>query len=138
MPDVPGHLIDDRHVEISVEGHRQGPRDRCGSHYQKVGLHQIGLLFELHTLRNAKPVLFVDHDNTKTVEVDALLYEGVGAYHEIDLTRRDVLEQPGLGDVGPVVGGGDRAGEEGKMDCRLPAVKQAVHAHLGPGPLETR
>ena len=84
------HLVDDRHVEVPVEGHRQGPRDRGGGHDQEVGIDLIGLLLEQHPLGHPEAMLLVDHGHPEPGEVDSFLDEGVGADQDVDLAAGHV------------------------------------------------
>ncbi|MDZ7733818.1 MAG: hypothetical protein U5R31_12790 [Acidimicrobiia bacterium] len=81
-------LVEDRHVEVAVHGHRRRSRDGRRRHHQHVGHHTAGvLLAQRRPLLDTEPVLLVDHHHAELVEVHRLLDERVGPHDEIDLAR---------------------------------------------------
>ena len=87
-------LVEHRHVEVAVDGHGRGARDRRGRHHQHVG-HGLAraLVPQRGPLLDAEAVLLVDHDHAERPELDALLDERVGADGQVDLARRP--DRPG-------------------------------------------
>ena len=64
-------FIENRNVEIAMYSLGEGPRNRCGAHDQHVRAERLAS--EFHSIRNAKPVLFVDNHKTEIAEIDCLL-----------------------------------------------------------------
>ena len=94
------HLVEHRHVEIAIQGHRQGSRDGGRRHDEQIRIGGLGFLFEAHTLVNAEAMLFIDHRDTQRSKPNTLLDECVGSHDEIDLAggneTQDILSV-GLG-----------------------------------------
>jgi hypothetical protein len=77
FPAAGGALVEDGNVEVAVDCHRQGPRDRRGGHHQHVG-HRT-LLDKAGALRDAELVLLVDDDESEVGEGDLVVEQRVGA-----------------------------------------------------------
>ena len=59
-------LVEHRHVEVAVDGHRRGARDRGGRHHQHVGDGAVGALrAQRRPLLDAEAVLLVDHHDAE-------------------------------------------------------------------------
>ena len=86
------HLVEDHDVQIAVVGERERPRDRGRRHDQDVRRRALAL--ERHPLVHAEPMLFVD-DGQREVRERNLLHEGMRPDDEVDVSRRDPLEDPG-------------------------------------------
>ena len=82
-------FVEHAHVEIAVDRHRRGPRDRCRRHHQHVGHGAAdGLGPQCRSLLDAEAVLLVDDDDTEAGEVDGVLDQCVGADRRCRPTRR--------------------------------------------------
>ena len=77
-------LVDDRNVEVAIDGHRQGARyGRC-CHHEHV--RRLGILEpQLRALLHAKAVLLIDHDHSEVLELHIGLYQGMCAYEDVQL-----------------------------------------------------
>ena len=53
-----GQFVDDRHVELTIQGQGQGARNGRGCHHEQIGLRT--LLVEFTPLYDSKAVLLVD------------------------------------------------------------------------------
>ena len=82
-------LVQHAHVQVAVEGERQGARDGRGGHYQHVGLWLVGFLHQLEALHHAETVLLVDHHQAQAVELYLLFDECVGADDQLRLAAVD-------------------------------------------------
>jgi len=110
-------LVDDRDVEVAVQGEGKGSRDGGGGHDEGVGLSGLALLFRgrgprrfLHqaeALLDTKAVLLIDDDEAEFREGDGVVEEGVGADGEVDFAVCDAVASGAFG------GFVKRAGEEG-------------------------
>src|SRR5690606_13340175 len=72
-------LIDDRNVEVAIQGHGQSPWYRCSGHDQHVRRNAV-FAPELGTLFYAEAMLFVDDDEAYIFEFDLIFNEGVCSY----------------------------------------------------------
>ena len=63
------HLVDDRHVEVAVDGEGERARDRRRRHDQHVRI--ASLLPKRRPLHHAEAVLLVDDRQPEAVEADA-------------------------------------------------------------------
>jgi len=77
------HLVNDRKIEVSVDGHRERARNRRCGHNQNVRV--VTPVYQFRALKHSEPVLFVNHHQAKPGKLHAFLYERVGADHEINL-----------------------------------------------------
>ncbi len=77
------HLIDERDVQVAVDGEGQGARDGRGGHHQHVGTAALGP--QRGPLHDAEAMLLVHHHQAQAGEVDLLLDEGVGADGDVHL-----------------------------------------------------
>jgi hypothetical protein len=77
-------LIDDRHVEIRIGGHRQGARYRRRGHDQLMRLAAVlrALFAQAQALMHAEAMLLIDDHQGERGELDAFLEQRVGADHE--------------------------------------------------------
>ena len=121
----PGGLLpEDRHVEVAVDGHRRGPRDRRGGHDEHVRHRSpTRLVLEGGPLLHAEAVLLVDHDHAEAVELDRLLDEGVGADEHVDLAGRQRRQHP------LALLAGDAVGEQLDGEGPLAEQRRAVVGH---------
>ena len=105
---------DRRDIKIAEDRQRQRPRDRRRRHHQRVRDRlRVGRLGpECRALVDTETVLLVDHDDGETLEADGLRQQGVGADQEIDLARREPLED------GAALGRSLRAGQQLDRDAR--------------------
>ena len=96
-------LVDHRHVEIAVEGHRQRAGDRRGGHHEDMGRLEV-LGPEPRALLDAEAVLFVDHDEAQVRELHAVLDQRMRADEYVHFARGDAFERspalPGLRGAG--------------------------------------
>ena len=83
----PGRLfIKDRHVHIAILGQRQAARDRRCGHDQHV--NGLTLASQLQPLAHTKPVLFVDHGQSKILKFHVFLEYGVRANQHVNISAR--------------------------------------------------
>ena len=83
-------LVDDRHFEVGVVGHRQRARDRRGRHHQLVRrLAVAALVAQGEALADAEAVLLVDDHQAQLRELHRVLDQRVGADHQLRLARFD-------------------------------------------------
>ncbi len=110
-------FVEHADVEVAIDGHRRGARDRRSGHHQDVG-HEValGLLAERRPLLDAEPVLLVDDDDAEVVEADGILDQGVGADQDVDLSEQQ-LRQDSF-----AVAGADPVGEQ--LDLERPLAEQ--------------
>ena len=82
------HFINLRVVEICIDRHCQGSRDRRCSHDQLVG-HYIsrGFFLQRQSLIDTKTVLFIDDNKAQGLEQYTGLKQGMRANHNICFTR---------------------------------------------------
>ena len=85
-------LIDDRHIEVAVEGHRQCARDRGSRHDENMGRIRIALGPQFGPLLHPKPVLFVDDREAQAVKRHCRLYERMRTNEYMDITCRQPLQ----------------------------------------------
>ena len=76
-------FVEDRDVHMAVLGEAEGAGDGRGRHHEDVGLGAFRA--ELHPLRHAEAVLFVDDGEAEIVELHPLLEDGVGADQDLDI-----------------------------------------------------
>ena len=76
-----GELVEDRDVEVAVDGHRQCPGDRGGSHHEDVRCLAPG--DQSGALGDTELVLFVDDDEAEVVEDVVAEEEGMGADEDL-------------------------------------------------------
>ena len=109
-------LVDHRHVEVGVCGHRQRAGNRGRGHDQlvRVAAGMLALVAKRHSLVDAEAVLLVDDEERETAETDPLLEEGVGADGDADVAAGERL----LG--GPAGFARQLAGEQGHRLAERP------------------
>ena len=99
-------LVDDRGVEIAVQGEGEGAGNGSGGHDEGVGLAGGGGLFagggvgfahEAEALLDAEAMLLVDDDEAEVAEVDLVFDEGVGADGELGGPATDAAAGLALG-----------------------------------------
>ena len=79
------HLVEHAHVEIAVDGHRGGARDRRRRHHEHVGHGAVGRLRpQRRALLDAEAVLLVDDDGSEARELDRFLDQRVGTDGDVD------------------------------------------------------
>ena len=94
------HLGDDRRapggqlaqlglVEVAVDEHGRGARNRRRRHHQHVG--RLALLAEQVALLDAEAVLLVDHRDAEARELDAAVDQRVRADQDVDVAVRAAL-----------------------------------------------
>ena len=81
------HLVDDRPVQLAVEGQGEGARYWRGGHDEQVGTSS--LLTEGRALHDAETLLLVDDRDGELRNLDTLLDDGVRADGDVDLSRRE-------------------------------------------------
>src|SRR5262245_31441872 len=88
-----GKLVENRNVEIAVEGERKRAWDGRGGKDENVRRVAVGGRFvhELFALENAEAVLLVNGDEAKAGEENLILDEGVGADHKPRLAIGDAI-----------------------------------------------
>jgi hypothetical protein len=91
---APGRqLVEHRHVEIGVVGHRQRARDRRRRHHQHVRPPPaLALLAQRQALAHAEAVLLVDHHERQPRQRHRVLDERMGADREQHLAARQAGE----------------------------------------------
>ena len=72
-----------RHVQVAVQGQRQGARDRGGGEQQRIGVGAA--LAEFGALHHAETVLLVHDRQTQALEAHGVLNEGVRADDDVHL-----------------------------------------------------
>ncbi len=77
-------LIDHRNIQVAVQAHGQGSRDRSGRHHQYVG-GRLVFVPKLGALCHTKSVLFVHNGQTKVFKLHLILQHGVGAYQNVQI-----------------------------------------------------
>ena len=70
-------------VEVAVDEHRRGARDRRGGHHEHVGL--VTLAAQQRALLDAEAVLLVDHRDTEVAELGVAVEERVRTDEDVDL-----------------------------------------------------
>ena len=85
-------FVDDTHMQVAIDSHRQCARDRGGSHYQNMGRTDI-FLPEFGTLCHTKAVLLVNDAESEIGELHLFLDESMGADEDIDFTVAELLMQ---------------------------------------------
>jgi hypothetical protein len=83
-------FVDDTHMQVAIDSHRQCARDRGGSHYQNMGRTDI-FLPEFGTLRHTKAVLLVNDAESEIGELHLFLDESMGADEDIDFSVAELL-----------------------------------------------
>ena len=93
------HLAQLRLVEVAVDEHRRGARDRRRRHHEHVGHHLgAGLRLEQRALLHAEAVLLVDHGEPELGELRVAVEERVRADEDVDLVVGEPLgDAPALG-----------------------------------------
>ena len=109
-----GELVNDGHVQVTVDDQRQGAGDGGGGHDQHVGgrgLRCRPFGGQRRPLGHAEPVLLVSDDQPQAGEVHPLRQQGLGAHRQVHL--------PGAqgGPGRPLFSRGHGAGEQGHPDA---------------------
>ncbi|EKD61886.1 MAG: hypothetical protein ACD_54C00052G0001 [uncultured bacterium] len=76
-------FVQHRDIHIAITGQRKAARDRRGGHYQHIC--RLPLCTQLHPLRHAKAVLFIDHSEPKILKLNVFLEYRVGSHQDLDL-----------------------------------------------------
>ena len=84
------HLGNHRYVEVAVDAHREGPRDRRRRHQEDMRI--ACLLLEGFPLEHAESMLFVDDGEPQTVEADLPLDDRMSTHDDVDFTAPDAIE----------------------------------------------
>ena len=107
-------FVDDRAIQVGVGGHRQCPGDGRCRHHQLVRRKQAlaAFLLQFQALIDPETMLFVDNDQRKPREPDALLEQGMGADDDPGVARSDLFENLLTG------GTGHRSGEQADLDIQ--------------------
>ena len=106
-----GKLVDDGHVQVSVEDQGQGPGDGGSGHDQNVGVVPLGGQFR--PLGHTEAVLLIRHHQAQVAVGHAAGDEGVGADGKVDLPALQLLSD------GPFRLGGGGAGQQGAPDTQI-------------------
>ena len=109
-------LVQHADVQVSVHGHRSGPRNRSGGHDENVGNRATILTLGSQScaLLDAEAVLLIHHHDAEIRELDRLLNQSVCSDHHIDRA---------IGDAGKNVASslsGNAAGEKLHSQWPLP------------------
>jgi len=83
-----GHLVDDRDVQIPIDGHRERSGDGGRRHDQHVRVGALGA--QGGALHDPEAMLLVDDREAELPELHPLLDEGMGADDDVDLPRLDL------------------------------------------------
>ena len=95
-------LVEHGRVQVAVDGHGRGARDRGGRHHQDVRHDLAGsFLPEGSPLLDAEAMLLVDHHRPQRPERHRLGQQGMGADQDVDRAVGQAGVQPG-----PLPGGG--------------------------------
>ena len=80
-----GHLVDHGHLEITVQRHRECPRNRCCGHEQEVG-DSLALVLVAHhdALFHTKTMLLVHDGDPEGLEFDVLLDQRLSTECNVD------------------------------------------------------
>ena len=79
------HLVQDRHVKVSVNGHSSRPGDGRGCHNQHVGNRAVVILLSKSSpLFDTEPVLLIDDHHAERPKPDPLLDQRMGADEHVD------------------------------------------------------
>ncbi len=78
-------FVDHRNIQITVQGHGQGPGDRCGCHDQHMGGNRI-LAPQPGPLLHSEAVLFIDHHQAQVVKPDCIFDQCMGTDQNIQTT----------------------------------------------------
>ena len=105
------HLVDDRDIQVAVQGHGQGARDRCRRHHQDVRRPAAGALRpQAGALVHAETVLLVDDGQAERLEDDRVFQQGMGTDQDPDRTVAQPLVDRTAG------GRGDGTGQQFAAD----------------------
>ncbi len=80
------HLVQNADVQVAVERHREGARNRRRGHHQDVRTSVV-TLEQRHALTHTEPVLLVDHHQPEGTVPNRVLDQGVRADHDRGLSR---------------------------------------------------
>ncbi len=78
-----GELINNRHIQVAVQGHGQRPGDGCGSHHQYVW-QDFCLFPEPGTLCHTKAVLLIDDYHPQVLKLDHIFNDCVGTDQNVE------------------------------------------------------
>ena len=84
-------LIDHTHVEITIERHGEGARNRGGSHHQYMG-RVLALTPEFGALGYSETVLFINHHHAESGKLHCILDDSMGAYEDVDGAVKESVE----------------------------------------------
>ena len=88
------HLVDPADIHLAIDRQRQRPRDRGRGHHEQVRRAlPVTLVAKPRALRDAEPVLLVDHDEPERSEPDTLGEQRVRPDQDVDLTGGEQREQ---------------------------------------------
>ena len=103
-------LVDDRHVQVSVDDEGQSAGNGGGGHDQHVGGLALG--GQGGALGHAEAVLLVGYREPQVMKLHILGDEGVGAHHQVHLPLGNGLAKPLF------LGRRERAGEQAHTNSR--------------------
>ena len=122
-----GKLVDDRYVQVSVEGHGQGPGDGRGRHHEDVG-RLGGLEPQPCPLVHPEAVLLVDDHETEAGEDHIVLDDRVGADQDIDAAVPEPrVYLPALPGLSAAREQGDTDGRAGEVPLEIAHVLYCEH-----------
>ena len=82
-------FVDDGEIQVAVDSEREGARNGRCSHDEDIG---PDALFEhLQPLHHAEAMLFVNDGEAQLLEFNVLLYEGMGADHDLGVAAGNQL-----------------------------------------------
>ena len=84
------HFIDHRKVQVTVQRHRQCPRDWRCRHDERIRVSTFG--HELQALNNTKPMLFINDHEAEVLENRVLLDESMRADNDLGLAGGDLRQ----------------------------------------------
>ena len=84
-------FVDHTHVEVAIERHGEGTRDRGGGHHQYMG-RVLTLAPEFGALGDTETVLFIDHHHAESGKLHRVLDDGMGAYEDMDRTVQESVK----------------------------------------------
>ena len=82
-------FVDDAHVQVAINGHGEGARDRGGSHHEDMRWI-LALAPQFRSLCHTKAVLLVDDGNAQALEHHGVFQYGMGADQNLDIAGGEV------------------------------------------------
>ncbi len=87
LPAARGQLVNDRDIQIAVDGQSQGARDGRGTHDQ--GVRIVAFLAQSCPLSHAETVLLVNDGQGQVLETHTLLDQGMGTDDDVCFASGD-------------------------------------------------